>query len=207
MRWPVDPSKQTQAPAGARALSVGNVDGKGLLFTRNLLTADSAIFHMDWDGGGDFLLQGNTFQAGSGAKEDMVLAEFGNGTGPSQHNSFEDNVYQGVLPDSARFGEFVGKTWYAVTSVFSIHVLDQTGRNVRGAEVKTAVDAGETEAVLTDAEGKAQLVLPLFRVASKEPVKRYSEHTVTVRGEGCESLRMVLKANGPRSLSRTMTCH
>ncbi len=202
-----DASKQAQAPARARALSVGNVDGKGLLFTKNLLRADSAIFHMDWDGGGGFLLRDNTFQAGPGAKEDLVLAEFGNGTGPSQHNYFEDNLYQGIAPDSARFGEFVGKSWYAVTSVFSIRVVDQKGRSVRRAEVKTAMDAGETEAVLTDAEGKAQLVVPLFRVASKEPVKRYSEHRLSVRGEGCEPLQVELKANGPRSFSRTITCH
>jgi hypothetical protein len=195
----------TPAPS-ARGFSVGNVLGREVHFTGNLIQADTAMFHMDWDGGGSFLLENNRFQAGPHGKGTALLAEFGNGVGPSQNNYFKDNVYDGFSPEAAKFGDYVGDSWFAVTQSFTVRVVDQKGNAVRNAEVRIAFETGETSASLTDANGNARIVLPLARIAPKKAVSAYAEHRLSVKSAGCPTAVIVVDTNGPKGVSQTLRC-
>jgi hypothetical protein len=191
---------------GARGFSVGNVQGGGVVFTGNRVQADTAMFHEDWDGGGSFLLKNNHFVAGPGAKGSALLAEFGNGTGASEHNHFQDNTYEGFAPDAAKFSEYASDSWFAVTESFTIRVVDEKGNSLKGAEVKATVDAGESTATLTADQGAAQVVLPLYRVANKKPKKAYGQYELSITAPQCGTDRFVLRTDGPKTISRTLHC-
>jgi len=191
---------------GARGFSVGNVQGGGVVFTQNRVQADTAMFHMDWDGGGSFLLKDNHFVAGPGSNGKALLAEFGNGTGASERNYFLDNTYEGFSPDASKFSEYAGDSWFAVTRSFTIRLVDQNGNPVKDAEVKTVIETGETVAALTDGEGSAQMVLPSCRVANKKPTRSYTRHQLRVKPPRCEPEVVDVDMSGPQKMTRILKC-
>lgn len=189
----------------ARGFSVSNVAGDHVSFTHNLVQADTAIFSMDWDGGSAIKLEDNTFKAGAHGTA-TLLAEFGNGTAPSQENVFIDNEVQGFTP-SAKFGEYTGASWFVIASSLIVHINDQTGKPVAGARVQSADAAAHTNSAVSDANGDATISLPMARFQSKQEPAKYTSHSVTITSEACKADRFILPQPGPKKISRTLACH
>jgi len=189
----------------ARGFSVGNVTGENVKFTRNFVQADSTIFHMDWDGVGSIKLEDNTFKAGVHGTA-TLLADFENGTGPSQENIFADNVMQGFSASAVKFGEYTGDSWLDVGSSFTVHLTDQRGRAVVGAEARISDGWERPARGVTDARGNAKLLLPWVRAQNKQPPKKFREHSLVVTHGGCETLQFDLSPPMSKVVNRTLNC-
>ena len=197
---------KNSAPPAARGFSVGNVQGQQVIFAGNLVQADTAIFHMDWDGGGSFLIEKNRFRAGPGGQGKTLLAEFGNGVGPSQGNIFRDNVYEGFEPEAARFGDYSGDSWFTVARSFTIHLAEGQAASAKRIQVKATIAPGESAASLVDVTGKAGIVLPLARMEHGKAAVSYPQHRISLKAEGCETAEFVLDTNGPAEVTQTLRC-
>jgi hypothetical protein len=191
---------------GARGFSVGDVSGDHVVFTHNIVQADTAIFHTDWDSCRSMKLKENTFRAGVHGTG-TLLAEFANGVSPSQENIFENNVIQGFSPSSAKFGEYVGDSWFVVVSALKVHLDDQSGAALAGATVEAIGLSEPSGSVVSDAHGDAQLSIPLLRVENKQPLKKYAPQMITINREGCLPERVVLPQPQPSEIRRTLTCN
>lgn len=189
----------------ARGFSVGNVTGSHIEFTRNIVQADTAIFHMDWDAGGMLTLRENTFRAGARGTA-TLLAEFENGVAPSHDNVFESNIIEGFPPDAARFGDYAGDTWFLVASGMNIHFSDQRGKPLAGARVQSPGMSERQVNSVSDARGDIHVTLPKVRVQNKQPEKKYGALTLTITREGCKPSQIPVPSPQPAKLDLVLAC-
>jgi hypothetical protein len=191
---------------GARVFSVGETHGNKLRIFGNTARADSAIFHMDWDGGDGFTLNNNTFEAGRKG-HGTLLADFENGVNPSYDNYFLDNTYDGFSPDSAHFGEYAKNSWYGVTESVRIHVVDHNGRQMQDLH---GIILDSSEKVLHqgdyDGHGNFTFVLPVMRVESKRSVQKYAAYDLTITGGKCLSYETIIPSLKLKAMSLTLSC-
>jgi len=190
----------------AYGLSVGDVFGSHVRFYHNVVRADTAIFLMDWDGGGGITLANNTFQAGRlGAS--TLLASIQPGVGPSYDNYFLDNNYQGFSPDMARFGNYSGNSWYGVLHTLQVHVAASDGRPLSGL-TGTAVDSVDAtpHAGIRAKNGGLDFILPVLRVQNQQPIKTYAPYRITLHAAGCMSASLELPSLPDQPLQEQMQC-
>lgn len=191
---------------GARAFSIGETHGNKMRIFGNTARADSAIFHMDWDGGGGFTLSNNTFEAGRKGRE-TLLADFENGVTPSYDNYFLDNTYDGFTPDSAHFGEYTKDSWYGVTESLRIHAATHNGRQMQDL-VGTILDSSEkgSHQGSYDGQGNFTFVLPIMRVESKRSVQKYAAYDLTITGGKCQPYKTTISSLRLKAISLTLSC-
>lgn len=196
----------TYSKRSAHGLSVGDVVGTHLRFYNNVVRADTAIFYMDWDSGGDITLAGNTFQAGR-LGSSTLLASFENGVAPSHDNYFIDNSYQGFSPSSARFGSYSGNSWYGVLTTLRIHTQRPGGAPPHGL-TGTAIDSVNTapHAGLVDGKGNVTFILPVLRIENHQPAQTYTPYRITLRAPNCASSSFAIASPADNSLQRIMQC-
>lgn len=192
---------------GAYGLSVGNVVGTHLRFYNNVVRADTAIFYMDWDSGGDITLANNTFEAGRQGSSTQ-LAYFGTGVAPSYGNFFLDDTYQGFSPDSARFGPYTGDSWYGVLQTLHIRVTGKNGDTPKGLSA-TALDAVDAAPHKHSDEGAGEIrfILPVLRIENKKPPVSYLPYRITLQAPGCSNDTFEVPTPTSDTLSRQMACH
>ena len=191
---------------GARSFSAGETDGSKVQIFRNIMRADSSIFHMDWDSGGGFTFSNNTFQAGREGQK-TLLADFENGASPSQGNYFLDDIYQGFVSESAKFGQYTEDSWYSVTASVSILAVDRNGRQVQNL-FGAILDSNQTKPHegVDDGRGGLTFVLPVFRVEHKGAVLKYGPYRLTVNGKGCPAFNSAIDSLKGRSIPVVLSC-
>jgi hypothetical protein len=191
---------------GARAFSVGETDGSKVQVFRNTMRADSSIFHIGWDSGSEFTFSNNTFQAGREGQK-TLLADFENGASPSHDTYFLDNIYQGFVPESAKFGQYTGDSWYGVTTTVSILAVDRNGRPVQNL-FGTVLDANQATAHdgVDDGRGGIAFVLPVLRVESKGPVLKYGPYRLTMNGKDCPVYKSTIDSLKTQTILVVLSC-
>lgn len=191
----------------AYGLSVGDVVGTHLRFYNNVVRADSAIFYMDWDSGGEITLLNNTFEAGR-LGSSTLLADFENGVSPTHDNYFLDDTYHGFSPSSAKFGTYSGNSWYGVLQTLHVSATDLNGKAVQGLS-GTAMDAVNTTPHEGMNEGASTIafILPVLRIENKKPQVNYAPYHITLHAPGCSDDTFEAPNASGGALSRQMQCH
>ncbi len=185
----------------ARAVSIGDADGAGASITANTMRGDSAIFHVDWDGGNAWTLAQNAFGAASPGKQPM-LAEFENGARPSHDIRFADNSMGGVNPASARFAQESGDSAYMVLQTLHVH----SGRPAAGLDGTVIAEGRSIVAAEHNGTQDLSFLLPVLRAQHEKPVARYAPYTLTVRASGCAEYRATLKSVGSQPMNVSLNC-
>lgn len=192
---------------GAHGLSVGNVQGSHLRFHDNVVRADSSIFFMDWDSGGQITLNNNTFQSGRNGVA-TLLADFGSGVAPSRNNYFLDNTYQGFSPRSARFGPYAGDTWYEVLS--SVH-LDVVSGNGSAPTKLTGIAIGAVQNNQShgspNGAGEITFLLPVLRVENNKAPLSYEPYRVTLSAQACRDNAFVMDSVTKQTMRIQLSCN
>lgn len=187
-------------PKSARGISIGGADGQGATISHNTFHADSAIFHVDWDGGSNWTLNDNTFQ-GNPAKH-TLMAEFENGAKPSSQIHFLDDTYTAVNPEAAKFGAEAGATGYSVERTFVFH--SDPPRELHGSAA--SVPGGVVLPGKTGPAGSLVFTLPALEVQNGKPIEKFAAYKLNVSAPGCQPLSLSIRADGPRSLARPLVC-
>ncbi len=190
----------------ARAFSVGETHGDNIRIFDNAARADSAIFHMDWDGGGGFTLSCNKFQGGRKGQE-TLLADFENGVSPSYDNNFVDNIYDGFVPTSARFGPYTGNSWYVVTRSINIRAVDRNDRQVQDP-VGIILESDQTtpHQGVYDGQGLLQFAMPILRIENGRSMHHYGPYTLTIHGYGCDAYRSTIPSFKDKNILCVLSC-
>jgi len=191
----------------ARAFSVGDVDGEGMEIFNNVMTADSAIFHEDWDSANAITLKHNVFQAGRAGKS-TLLAEFDNGAKESRHIVFADDTYRGVNTLNGHIGEYVGDSWFQISQSITVHPQRSDGRPLKEAHGTVNNANGELIGFADlDANGAMVFTVAADRVENKKPVEKFDHFTFTIRAPGCSEYANTLRSLPSEKLNWTLTCN
>lgn len=192
--------------ATADGFCAGDLQGSHLRFYSNIIRADSAIFSVDWDSGGQITLNDDTFQAGRMGNATLV-ADFETGVAPSQDNYFLDDKYEGLLPGSVKFGPYAGDSWYEVLNSIQLDVIGKNGSpplNLSGVAIEPSQKTSSSG--ITNESGKLTFTLATLRVENNKPQLRYPNYQVTLSAQACHSDAFVVSAERKQMLTRQLSC-
>lgn len=202
-----DQTSGVYSTAVAHGLSVGDVQGSHLLFSNNTVRADTSIFYIDWDSGGQIKLSNDTFQAGH-LGQATLLADFESGVGPAQNNYFVDDAFQGFSPEAAKFGTYAGDSWYEVVN--SIH-LNVTGKGGLATPDLGGIASGGSQATqiqgVTDGQGNITFLLPALRIENQKHPLFYGDYRITLSAQGCLADAFAMHSETEQTLARQFSCN
>ncbi len=192
----------------ANSVSVDSI-AAGLTIESNTLTADSAVFHVDWDGATGVRLQGNTMVKGNNPSATYALVNFGNGGAyPSLGHILQDSTY-GNGADDASYRVRAAAFEYFVQWTLNVTATDGHGTTLRDATVTITDSTGVTVYTgSTSAAGTAAAVLREYRRYNQSGVnyvQSYNPYTVTVSKGGYGSSVSTVTVDKVANLTAQLT--
>jgi hypothetical protein len=197
-------------------------------FKNNNVTSNSILIASDPPGSGSgfdgcaigWLIQGNTFTKAANPQgfytygTEWYCTPGQTGGDSATKEVFLDNIYNnGASPDDLGVPGYSSATYsYYVKWSYNVTVQNGSGQPLPGATVTAVSTGGGTETVsqITDAAGKAQLVLTDHYVsgtsATSPTTVDYTPHTIKVAATGCTVSVSPFQLAIHQTTSQTLVC-